>query len=669
MVEDSAEYLSALRAAGFNLYRQRHTSGWGAFVMADDNPASGDNIAEKYLLDMAHTYDRRNRECRELGLRVLFTIFGNIYTNGTFETTLSTEQKRLVDYTVARWGATVDLWQLCNEKTPPSAWTYAAAAYVRQVDPYKHPVSESWGYHPVPAHSSIHMNTPHWYVNESEYASDTQVTTQAATWKQYGKPVLVTEHGNKGTDNWDPTSRTRLRLRSWTAFFSEISFFLFNWGYVTDFNQTGASDIYVGRDERLDLQALQRFAELVLRPDTVITNVTVSDTAALRAYGLSSTSGVVAAYVHRYNSHSAPGVGGKSITMNLPAAGTGYWLNPSTGQIVSTLAVAAGAQTLTVPTIQVDMAFFSVPAGLDVAPLARVAITNSQWDGDADNDGIADKGPGPAPFGATPLTLTFDASASVDWDGGGLSYTWDFGDGSAPTSGVAVTHTYASRRSCVASLTVTDDEGRTARHGFIVRATADPDKNGNNAPVIHVLPAITVREGEAASLKVRVMDREWIAVQGAHADGSTSNAIYTATNLPAGAAYEQIEHALTNQWYILKEFMWVPGFDQAGTYDVTFNVVDDAGLDAAPATVRITVIDAPSAAPVITGVVKPPGGSLTLTAVGMPGVAYTVLARTNLFLGGWEPVGAVTSAPSGVMTWTDPNATNYPSQFYRLCQP
>jgi hypothetical protein len=72
---------------------------------------------------------------------VLFPIFGNVYTNGTFGTTLSTEQKRLVDYTVARWGATVDLWQLCNEKTPPSAWTYAAAAYVRQVDPYKHPVS------------------------------------------------------------------------------------------------------------------------------------------------------------------------------------------------------------------------------------------------------------------------------------------------------------------------------------------------------------------------------------------------------------------------------------------------------------------------------------------------------------------------------------------------
>lgn len=61
--------------------------------------------------------------------------------------------------------------------------------------------------------------------------------------------------------------------------------------------------------------------------------------------------------------------------------------------------------------------------------------------------------------GPAPLTVVFDASRSSDPDGDGLSYSWDFGDGSADATRFFVTHTYDEPGNYVATLTVTDGRG------------------------------------------------------------------------------------------------------------------------------------------------------------------------------------------------------------------
>src|SRR5690606_27733859 len=56
------------------------------------------------------------------------------------------------------------------------------------------------------------------------------------------------------------------------------------------------------------------------------------------------------------------------------------------------------------------------------------------------------------------LTVSVDASASVDVDGEVVSYEWDFGDGGS-ASGVTASHVYGSAGTYEVTLTVTDDDG------------------------------------------------------------------------------------------------------------------------------------------------------------------------------------------------------------------
>ncbi len=65
-----------------------------------------------------------------------------------------------------------------------------------------------------------------------------------------------------------------------------------------------------------------------------------------------------------------------------------------------------------------------------------------------------------ASSGMIPLTVNFDASNSVDFDGEIVSYDWNFGDG-ATASGVFATHTYTGGGKFQATLTVVDNDGNS----------------------------------------------------------------------------------------------------------------------------------------------------------------------------------------------------------------
>jgi PKD repeat protein len=74
--------------------------------------------------------------------------------------------------------------------------------------------------------------------------------------------------------------------------------------------------------------------------------------------------------------------------------------------------------------------------------------------------------------GPIALTVNFDATTSLDPEGGELSYRWPFGDGgSLPSVAAIATHTYTVPGTWQAVLTVTDDFGLVDSVGLFITVT------------------------------------------------------------------------------------------------------------------------------------------------------------------------------------------------------
>lgn len=345
-IVEKEEYFQTFAQGGVNLFR------WGpdncAVSLYDDIAPAGNRYREadaRRIDDMLQVIQQNN-------IRTYQVLFG---FNPPYGRGPTAEQmnavKRYLKYMVDRYGALVDFWELMNEAQVDQAWYNHAIDYLQTIDPYRHPITTSWE---LAQHPGIQLNSPHWYQLEAEQDSDLITAQNMSGWKAAGKPVIVGEQGN-AFRSWDNRSGLRMRLRLWTAMFSEGSLMFWNSARFIpeEHPDGGAANIYLGPEERAYMRILSDFSEHVA-PDALACPVTGSQ--GVRAYGLCAKDSLHL-YVHYFADHSTE-ARQSAVWLAAPLAGTLVWIQPQTGAVISRSQISAGWQQINVPAFTVDVAAF-----------------------------------------------------------------------------------------------------------------------------------------------------------------------------------------------------------------------------------------------------------------------------------------------------------------------
>ena len=145
--------------------------------------------------------------------------------------------------------------------------------------------------------------------------------------------------------------------------------------------------------------------------------------------------------------------------------------------------------------------------------------------------------------GVAPLPVNFSASGSYDPDGTIAAYEWNFGDGSAPVSGMTASYTYSAPGTYNASVKVTDNTGITTVKGVTITATSTTSVTTNTTTmsVAAMTVTLTTNKGSQtqATATVSVRDSNGNPVAGATVNGTWSGAVSgssSGTTSTSGAA-------------------------------------------------------------------------------------------------------------------------------------
>ena len=223
-----------------------------------------------------------------------------------------------------------------------------------------------------------------------------------------------------------------------------------------------------------------------------------------------------------------------------------------------------------------DEPFFSETVELSLnEPGSYTAVLTISDDSGADNSLAEDQltirvnhapvaEAGPDQITADSLVV-FDAGASKDADGDGLTYTWDFGDGGT-AQGAEVTHTYAAGGTYPVVLTVSDGTGLSnGTHTDALTVTI------NNAPVA------------VAGDNTRICTGDILVLDGSKSFDPDGGVLKYAWDFGDGSASDIVNPTKS--------------YRRGGTYPVTLRVTDSSGLahNSAADRIAVTVDQAPVA--------------------------------------------------------------------------
>ncbi len=250
-------------------------------------------------------------------------------------------------YVVARYGAYVDVWELGNEAKAQDSWISYVTHILSTIDPYHHPISMNWERPDLP---QINITSVHWYHNEPLGETDSALITKIGQFTQWQKPIVFSEEGNKYV-NWDETSAVRMRVRVWTSFFNDASLIFWNVSGTKKFTSTKNANIYIGPDERRYIKVFQNTINS-LSSDYQSTMLLMDNTGT-HYYAVTSDSQLLAYFFHYADPSQETSA---HVSLYFTKEGVGQFINPENGDVLNSVKIAAGWNTVTIPSFACDIA-------------------------------------------------------------------------------------------------------------------------------------------------------------------------------------------------------------------------------------------------------------------------------------------------------------------------
>ena len=233
----------------------------------------------------------------------------------------------------------------------------------------------------------------------------------------------------------------------------------------------------------------------------------------------------------------------------------------------------------------VDLGFSDTTGVVGVSKIRRISFVNSNLPPVVSASATPTGGP-------APLTVNFSSAGSSDPEGQPLTYSWNFGDGTPPSTLANPTHTYASKGAYQARLTVSDGVNSTLSTPLSIRV--------GTPPVITNL-AVIVPPNPSNNGFFRAGDVISYSAQATDADGTLNATAYT-WNIDF--LHEGHVHPGTAISGVTSGTFTIPtsGHDFSGNtrYRITLTVTDSDGLQSTqsaiinPDKVNLTFATAPA---------------------------------------------------------------------------
>ncbi len=248
--QSAASYFESMSQSGFNVFRLSLDNANFRIANCLTDKTFIPNLQTSFAVDEILKISNKNN------MKVFFGIFGfELFTHNS-KITPESGIGRYLDYVMNRYSSLIDVWELANEASPSNEWIEQVSEYIKQRDPYHHPITITWQ---RPDHDSIDITNLHYYGSETLDDIFNRFGILILNNQKWHKPTAISEIGNSGA-SWDAESVGRFSHRNWLSVFLKSPIIWWDQPAPVYYHDHSAN-IYLGPLERKSVKILREFVD------------------------------------------------------------------------------------------------------------------------------------------------------------------------------------------------------------------------------------------------------------------------------------------------------------------------------------------------------------------------------------------------------------------------